>query len=396
MNSVTYMGIRLWLVFLGLSACLLSTGWTYPLKQVSKPLVDCKVNHWSQLDDSCKIKLPIIKNSDYSKYINNDLYRSIYSDVRGGSYKDGRDTDEGWAPSTDIATAEGTPVYAIGKGKVISAVDGTLGYGVTVTIEHDLGGGKKVRSSYSHLSKRLVDAWDTVSEGQLIGEVGKSGFTIGQFWYHLDFAITTKKQKSYPYSYGDCADGYMNGVQKGTCRDLLAQNTVDPILFLELGGNISKAQTIAKTLVEQSKGTQKALVAAKVVTPAPAKTAATTFASSKAKINTINQKIYKVTKDNLTIEIVDLYKEADESLGLKKKAYVTVVIKKNGKPYTGFLKNALQFVSQNKKVGIGGSSIDYIAGGEQTVILYGDQKGDDVINVKWGSELLGIHNTKVN
>lgn len=49
-------------------------------------------------------------------------------------------------------------MYAIGKGKVISAVDGTWGYGVTVTIEHDLGGGKKVRSSYSHLSKRLVDA----------------------------------------------------------------------------------------------------------------------------------------------------------------------------------------------------------------------------------------------
>lgn len=230
-----------------------------------------------------------------------------------------------------------------------------------MTIEHDLGGGKKIWSSYSHLSKRLVDAGDIVSEGQLIGEVGKSGFTIGQFGYHLDFAITVKKQKSYPYAYGDCADGYMNGVQNGACRDLLAQNTVDPILFLELGGNLSKAQTIAKTLVEQSKGTEKALVAAKVITPPSAKTATTTFASSKAKVNTINQQIYKITKDNLTIEIVDLYRKADETLGLKKKAYVTVVIKKNGKPYTGFLKNPLQFVSQNKKVGIGGSSIDYIA-----------------------------------
>ncbi len=371
-----------------------TTGWTYPIKQVSKPEVACKVNHRSTLDNSCKVALPIIKNSDYSKYIKNNLYRAVYSDIRGGSYHDGWDTDFGGAPSTDIATAEWTPVYAIGKGKVIVSQDGSQGYGNTITIEHDLWEGKKIWSSYSHLSSREVEVGDLVEEDDPIGKVGKSWFTIGQFGYHLDFAITTTKQKSYPYSYGDCPAGYMNGVQKWVCRDYLVKNTIDPILFLELNGDLNKTQRIAKTLIEQSKAKEKALVVTKVESSVPKTT--TTFASSKAKIATINQKSYKIKRDDFTIEIVDLYKADKEALGLKKKAYVTVVILKDGKPYTGFLRHPLQFVSQYQKVGVTASSIDYIVGWEQTVILYGDKKWDDTINVKWGSELLGVHQTKVN
>lgn len=37
-----------------------------------------------------------------------------------------------------------------------------------------------------------------------IGEVGRSGFTIGPYGYHLDFQITTSESPSHPYGFHDC------------------------------------------------------------------------------------------------------------------------------------------------------------------------------------------------
>ena len=199
-----------------------SQGWSYPLDQVTKPRAECKSVNWSTLNDDCKMNLPIIAQANYANYAKDWNTQVIYSDIWGGSYNDGWDLNNGGAPSTDIATAEGTPVTAIWEGKVIFAGE-LAGYGNSVTVEHDLWNGKKIWSSYSHLSKILIQKGDTVKEKQLIGEVGKSGFTIWPFGYHLDFAITTTKQKNYPYAYSDCKSGYMSAVQNGVCRDLLAK-----------------------------------------------------------------------------------------------------------------------------------------------------------------------------
>lgn len=362
----------------------------YPLKQVSKPKDECKSVERSELDDSCKMPLPRILNGDYNLYKENRVTRAVYSDVWGWTYQNGRDTDTWWAPSTDISTALWTPVYAIGKGKVIWAWE-LRGYGYSITIEHDLWWGKKIRSSYSHLSKIHVDLLDKVEEWDLIGEVGKSGFTMWKYGNHLDFAITTTKQKYYPYSYGDCKAGYMKAVEQWSCRDLMAKNTVDPLLFLELWGKLDTSVKLAKATVESSK------LKKQVIIPNNPKVKSNAVkALDTAKLALINEKIYKVKKDNLTIEIVDLERKNDEALSYKWKAYVTVVVTKDGKPYDGYLGKEIAFISKNKAVGIGWWTINYVKWGEKTVILYGDQKGDDEISVKIGDEIIWIHHTKVS
>lgn len=398
-----------------------SQGWSYPLDQVTKPRAECKSVNWSTLNDDCKMNLPIIAQANYANYAKDWNTQVIYSDIWGGSYNDGWDLNNGGAPSTDIATAEGTPVTAIWEGKVIFAGE-LAGYGNSVTVEHDLWNGKKIWSSYSHLSKILIQKGDTVKEKQLIGEVGKSGFTIWPFGYHLDFAITTTKQKNYPYAYSDCKSGYMSAVQNGVCRDLLAKNTIDPILFIELNWNLDKSMEIARAAVAKkeaiiwsallastnstkpSEPTKEVKEINKDLTtkqdipvevkqnPQPLIYVAT---AQKNADRIINQKIFEIDESPYVIKIVDLQRDEKESIAYEGKAYITIAVSKDGKPYEGYLNKELSFVSKNKIVWIGGGLIDYVEWGEKTVILYGDKVGDDVITVKLGNETIGIHQTSV-
>lgn len=99
----------------------------------------------------------------------------------------------------DIASPTGTPVYAMGSGKVVcsTGVDSsskcpscnltktvkdnkTYSVGMHVIIEHT-GGYKAV---YHHLSKALVKTGETVSEGQKIALTGNTGYSLGS---HLHF-----------------------------------------------------------------------------------------------------------------------------------------------------------------------------------------------------------------
>lgn len=381
------------LLLLGRSIALLGCAsivvWrTYPLQEVSKPLAECKSQHRSKLDESCKMNLPLIKKADYQSYLSNQKVQVIYSDIWWWSYDNGRDREGGGAPSTDIATSEWTPVYAIAWGKVIFAGEEKW-YGKSITIEHTLEDGKKIRSSYSHLNTIWVKKGEIVKEWAQIGEVGKTGFTIGQYGNHLDFALTTTKQKSYPYAYRDCPQGYMKAVQEWVCRDLLIKNTVDPILFLELWWDLTKTIKLWKASITTTKATKKLLARSNTDTM-PKK------ALDIAKIATINQKIYQIKKDSLTIDIVDMKREDNESIAYKGKAYVTIVIKKNGKPYDGYLTQELSLSSKHKIVWIGWWVIDYVKGWEKTVILYWDKKWDDVISIKLGDEIVGVHYTKVS
>ena len=71
--------------FLTVSSLLCMTqanAWSYPIDEVSKPKAECKSKHRDDLDDTCKMKLPIISNADYSKYLKDRTKQSIYSDVR--------------------------------------------------------------------------------------------------------------------------------------------------------------------------------------------------------------------------------------------------------------------------------------------------------------------------
>ena len=81
----------------------------------------------------------------------------------------------------DIASPEGTPVQASNAGKVIFAGN-VIMTGNSVVIEH--GGGLK--TYYYHLSKIDVEAGEIVEKGQIIGEVGMTGYATGP---HLHFEV---------------------------------------------------------------------------------------------------------------------------------------------------------------------------------------------------------------
>jgi murein DD-endopeptidase MepM/ murein hydrolase activator NlpD len=82
----------------------------------------------------------------------------------------------------DIAAARGTPVKAANNGVVRLSMMLTV-TGNTVIIDH----GCNVYSSYAHLDKLLVKEGDEVKKGDIIGEVGTTGFSTGP---HLHWSTT--------------------------------------------------------------------------------------------------------------------------------------------------------------------------------------------------------------
>lgn len=85
----------------------------------------------------------------------------------------------------DYVAANGTQVYAAASGVVIQVSTGwSGGYGNEIVISH--GGG--IATRYAHLSRVRVSAGETVSAGELIGNVGNSGRAYGASGgYHLHF-----------------------------------------------------------------------------------------------------------------------------------------------------------------------------------------------------------------
>jgi hypothetical protein len=206
---------------------------SYPITQVSRPADECKSVHWDNMPDGCKIDLPKITWWNSSKYKNDDLYRLIYSDLWGGTYSDGWDTASGSSPGIDIVTSKWTPVRAIADGTIVQA-SYKWGIGNSITIKHSYNGWF-IYSSYSHLDEMFFKVWDAVKEWDLIGKVGNTWTTYGQYGNHLDFQITTTTQWFYPYSYHDCNVGlsYYDIINSAVCRSYMLSNTMDPIALLE-------------------------------------------------------------------------------------------------------------------------------------------------------------------
>jgi murein DD-endopeptidase MepM/ murein hydrolase activator NlpD len=81
----------------------------------------------------------------------------------------------------DLAAPTGTPIKAANGGKVVLAQELYL-TGNSIYIDH----GMNLFSQYGHLSKLLVKTGDLVTAGQVIGEVGTTGFSTGP---HLHFTF---------------------------------------------------------------------------------------------------------------------------------------------------------------------------------------------------------------
>jgi murein DD-endopeptidase MepM/ murein hydrolase activator NlpD len=89
---------------------------------------------------------------------------------------------------TDYAAPYGTPVRAIGKGRIIFA-GWAGGAGKTIKIQHD----RSIQTFYCHLSRfgAGIRKGASVSQGQVIGYVGATGLATGP---HLDFRFLRNGQ----------------------------------------------------------------------------------------------------------------------------------------------------------------------------------------------------------
>jgi len=86
----------------------------------------------------------------------------------------------------DMASPRGTPVRAAASGRVIEARR-TAGYGNTIVINH----ADRCKTRYAHLEQLLAKTGQRVKQGEIIGTVGDTGFTIsaGKEGTHLHFEL---------------------------------------------------------------------------------------------------------------------------------------------------------------------------------------------------------------
>ena len=93
----------------------------------------------------------------------------------------------------DLAANKGTPIYAVADGKVtFSGYDKNYGY--SVVISH----GNGLSTRYAHASKLCVEKGQTVSQGDVIANVGSTGYSTGN---HLHFEVMVNGTRVNPISY---------------------------------------------------------------------------------------------------------------------------------------------------------------------------------------------------
>lgn len=108
-------------------------------------------------------------------------------------------------PAIDIAAAEGTPIIAAAKGKVIAAGVGdepevvraagqNWGKALVLVISHDNGD----RTIYAHNQRHIVKVGQKVTKGQTVALVGQSG---NAEYPHLHFELKHNGQSVNPLSY---------------------------------------------------------------------------------------------------------------------------------------------------------------------------------------------------
>lgn len=87
----------------------------------------------------------------------------------------------------DIAAPAGTPVLAIGSGKVVEAGYATDGCGFSIKIQHVVDGAT-LTSRYCHMQEdsHSYEVGDDVSAGVQVGRVGNTGLSFGP---HLHLAL---------------------------------------------------------------------------------------------------------------------------------------------------------------------------------------------------------------
>ena len=100
--------------------------------------------------------------------------------------------------ATDIAASTGTPIYASASGTVLRS-EWHDSYGYYVLINHGLDeNGNQITTLYAHMSVKFAVAGKTVNQGDIIGQVGNTGYSFGS---HLHFEYRINGERVDPENY---------------------------------------------------------------------------------------------------------------------------------------------------------------------------------------------------
>lgn len=170
----------------------------------------------------------------------------------------GRYMDEDRAPNSgshdgvDIRAPIGTPVFAIGHGKVVRTKDDPNNKYITIEHKNVKYQGKvwKYYSSYLHLSQVLVQPGDVIDKWTLIWRVGLTGFTTTP---HLHIQVDNEDAPFYPYwpyTLTEAAEAwysFFEWVDAGLNQDLIAKYSVDPLDFIRNATGVESLTTTVNT-----------------------------------------------------------------------------------------------------------------------------------------------------
>lgn len=91
----------------------------------------------------------------------------------------------------------GTPLRAAAPGRVVASYSSSV-YGNRLIVDHGVLGGKGVATIYNHASGYTVGVGDRVSEGQVLGYEGDTGWSTG---CHLHFTVMANGQAVDPMNW---------------------------------------------------------------------------------------------------------------------------------------------------------------------------------------------------
>lgn len=98
----------------------------------------------------------------------------------------------------DFTAPQGTPIYAVGNGKVVKVRNNFSGYGKEVEIDHGYG----FVTKYAHMSAFNVKKGQVVKRGECIGYVGSTGTSTAPH-VHYEIIKDGKKIDPAPYLFMD-------------------------------------------------------------------------------------------------------------------------------------------------------------------------------------------------
>lgn len=160
-----------------------------------------------------------------------------------GNYKLDGTEYSGSHPAVDIKIPEGTPIFAIANGTVIKVSNQSSGFGEHIVIQHnnfpnfDNPALKEViYSSYSHLSRTLVEVGDVVGKGTQIALSGATGTATTP---HLHFQIDNDQapwHPFWPFTWSEISEAglsFFDAINTGFGQSNAIATTINPMKYVQ-------------------------------------------------------------------------------------------------------------------------------------------------------------------